>query len=349
VSNRLTRGIRPIIATLAALAAAALLAPTAATATPDTPGDQPSIASVQKRLGELALQNSQLVEKYDQAKQDVTDKQLAATKAAALARRAAAAFDAGRDRLAKTVAAQYESGSFSATGALLESRSNENYLEQLATLRMLADHTSAVVKGLDTAEQNARSAQGKAATLLASAKAKRAELAKQKKHVGAQITKYKDLLERLNAAQRRAFERAQSPQVSKTVVEQIKSTPVVHASSAAAEKAVKFALAQVGKPYVWGAAGPGSYDCSGLTMSAWATAGVSLPHSAARQYNYGTHVSFNELQPGDLLFFYQPIGHVTIYIGDGMMVSAPQTGQDVEVIPAKAFGSDFTGATRLVN
>ena len=86
----------------------------------------------------------------------------------------------------------------------------------------------------------------------------------------------------------------------------------------------------------------------GLTMAAWASAGVSLPHSAAGQYNYGHHVSFNDLQPGDLLFFYQPIGHVTIYIGNGMMVSAPQTGETVKVIPADTFGSSYTGATRLV-
>jgi cell wall-associated NlpC family hydrolase len=82
-------------------------------------------------------------------------------------------------------------------------------------------------------------------------------------------------------------------------------------------------------------------------MAAWASAGVSLPHSAAGQYDYGRHVSFANLQPGDLLFFYQPIGHVTIYIGDGLMVSAPETGENVSVVPANEFGSNFVGATRL--
>jgi cell wall-associated NlpC family hydrolase len=98
---------------------------------------------------------------------------------------------------------------------------------------------------------------------------------------------------------------------------------------------------------VFGAAGPSSYDCSGLTMAAWARAGVSLPHSAADQYNYGTHVPEYALQPGDLLFFYQPIGHVTIYIGDGLMVSAPTEGEDVQVVPLSYFQSDYSGATRL--
>jgi cell wall-associated NlpC family hydrolase len=109
---------------------------------------------------------------------------------------------------------------------------------------------------------------------------------------------------------------------------------------------VRFALAQVGKPYVWGAAGPNSYDCSGLTMASWAAAGVSLPHSSALQYGYGEHVSLSDLQPGDLIFMYNPIGHVTIYIGHGMMVSAPQTGQDVMVVPVSEFASDIVGATR---
>jgi cell wall-associated NlpC family hydrolase len=82
-------------------------------------------------------------------------------------------------------------------------------------------------------------------------------------------------------------------------------------------------------------------------MAAWAHGGVSLPHSAAEQYNYGHHVSRDQLQPGDLIFFYQPIGHVTIYIGNGMMVSAPTEGENVSVVPLSAFNDSYTGATRL--
>ena len=74
---------------------------------------------------------------------------------------------------------------------------------------------------------------------------------------------------------------------------------------------------------------------------------MNLPHSAADQYNYGHHVSRNALQPGDLIFFYQPIGHVTIYIGDGLMVSAPTEGEPVQVVSVASFDSDLTGATRL--
>ncbi|MET7321684.1 NlpC/P60 family protein [Streptomyces sp. NPDC005549] len=93
-----------------------------------------------------------------------------------------------------------------------------------------------------------------------------------------------------------------------------------------AEKAIAFARAQIGKPYVWGATGPGSYDCSGLTQAAWKAAGVSLPRVTYDQVNAGTTVSVSQAQPGDLVFFYDDISHVGLYIGDGMMIHAPKPG-----------------------
>jgi cell wall-associated NlpC family hydrolase len=82
-------------------------------------------------------------------------------------------------------------------------------------------------------------------------------------------------------------------------------------------------------------------------MASWRAAGVSLPHSSREQYGYGTHVSVSELQPGDLVFMYNPISHVTIYIGGGMLVSAPQSGQDVSVVPLSSFMNVYAGATRV--
>ncbi|MEV2216241.1 NlpC/P60 family protein [Streptomyces sp. NPDC050997] len=93
-----------------------------------------------------------------------------------------------------------------------------------------------------------------------------------------------------------------------------------------AEKALAFARAQIGKPYVWGATGPGSYDCSGLTQAAWKAAGVSLPRTTYDQVNAGTTVALSAAQPGDLVFFYDDISHVGVYIGNGMMIHAPKPG-----------------------
>ncbi|GGW35308.1 NlpC/P60 family protein [Streptomyces caelestis] len=93
-----------------------------------------------------------------------------------------------------------------------------------------------------------------------------------------------------------------------------------------AEKALAFARAQIGKPYVWGAVGPGSYDCSGLTQAAWKAAGVTLPRTTYDQVDSGTTVPVSQAQPGDLVFFYDDITHVGIYIGNGMMIHAPKPG-----------------------
>lgn len=95
--------------------------------------------------------------------------------------------------------------------------------------------------------------------------------------------------------------------------------------------AVAYALAQVGKAYVWGASGPSAFDCSGLTMAAWSQAGVSLPHNAAAQYNTGRHISESELQPGDLVFYYSGISHVGMYIGNGKIVNALNPGTGVKI------------------
>lgn len=310
---------------------------------------KPSIDSVQKRLGALALKNDQLVEKYDRTKIAYHSAKAGAAKAAAVYRAAAAKLDQAQQEFAASAAAQYEGGAFSSTGALLSSNSGTSYLDQLDTLSMLSSHNAQVVSSFEATQKTAASTKRQAQDALHTAKAKFASVRQQQTETKAQIGKYTQLLETLNAQQRAAWAARISPTVPQAKITKVSSQLAnLHATPVQARTAVKFALAQVGKPYVFGAAGPGSYDCSGLTMSAYAAAGVGLPHSAADQYNYGHHVSANDLQPGDLMFFYQPIGHVTIYIGDGMMVSAPQTGEDVKVVPADTFGSDYTGATRLV-
>ncbi len=114
--------------------------------------------------------------------------------------------------------------------------------------------------------------------------------------------------------------------------------------SGGAGTAVQSAAAQIGKPYEWAAAGPDSFDCSGLTMYAWGKAGVSMAHSAAAQYDAFPHVSRSELQPGDLVFFGSPIHHVGIYEGGGVMINAPQTGEFVR--RDSIARADYVGASR---
>jgi len=106
--------------------------------------------------------------------------------------------------------------------------------------------------------------------------------------------------------------------------------------SGAARTAVSTALAQAGDPYVWGAAGPSSFDCSGLTQYAYAAAGISLPHSSRMQSQMGSSVSSSAMAPGDLLFYYSPVSHVAMYIGNGQMVHASTYGQPVKVVPVSS-------------
>ncbi len=106
--------------------------------------------------------------------------------------------------------------------------------------------------------------------------------------------------------------------------------------SGAAQAAVNAALAQVGDAYVWGAEGPDAFDCSGLTLYAYQAAGISLPHSSSMQSGMGSSVSPSAMQPGDLLFYYSPVSHVSMYVGNGQMVHASTYGQPVQVVPVSS-------------
>jgi cell wall-associated NlpC family hydrolase len=112
------------------------------------------------------------------------------------------------------------------------------------------------------------------------------------------------------------------------------TAPAIPATSSGATIAVRAALSQLGVAYHFGQSAPGAaFDCSGLTMYAWGQAGVSLPHSSRAQYDMLPHVPLSALEPGDLLFYRSPVGHVAVYIGNGQMVHAPQPGEVVKVSP----------------
>ena len=117
-----------------------------------------------------------------------------------------------------------------------------------------------------------------------------------------------------------------------------------HVTNLIGGPAVAYALSKVGNGYVFGAAGPSVFDCSGLTMASWAQAGVALPHNAAAQYASGRHISESELQPGDLVFYYSPIHHVGMYIGNGKIVNALNPGAGVLI--SGLHDMPYSGAVR---
>jgi peptidoglycan DL-endopeptidase CwlO len=196
---------------------------------------------------------------------------------------------------------------------------------------------------LDSTRAQLNAAQAKQESLLASAKGQIQTLVNQ---IEAQRRAAEEAKARADA-QRRARGAAKQPAKSAGGSRRSGAPANVTAAPAPnpnAQVAVNTAMAQIGKPYVYAAAGPDSFDCSGLTMFAWAAAGVQLPHSAAAQYAALPHVSQDQLAPGDLVFYGSPIHHVGMYIGNGQYVHAPQTGDVVKV--ASAFRGDYVGGAR---
>lgn len=320
--------------------------PAFASPTPNPSGAAPAVsaaadgpttaADVTATLASLAHQNEQLAEQFNAAVIDLATKQQAAGAAQVAADQALTQWKQALAQSGTTLTEQFKTTNFSSAGALLTSSSSQNYLDVVSDLAAIAHHNSAVLDRLSAARGKALAAKSAADSAVAQASALRDSLVKQKADVDAKESKYQAMLATLTAPQRQTY-------FSQNTV-QVPANYSVHAGSAVVQKAIDFAMAQRGKPYVWGAAGPGSYDCSGLTMAAFAAAGISLPHSAAGQYNYGTQVPLSAMQPGDLVFFYTPIGHVGIYIGNGMMVSAPTSGDVVKVQP---IFSGAVGAKRL--
>jgi peptidoglycan DL-endopeptidase CwlO len=159
----------------------------------------------------------------------------------------------------------------------------------------------------------------------------RAEAAKQKAALDDRSRQAQDLLDSLEAAQLRRLQAMQAASI-----EPSRSAPRIALhdvpASERAKVAVQTALDQIGDPYVYGATGPDSFDCSGLTMYAWGAAGVALSHSSSVQSTQGTPVSISSLMPGDLVFYYSPVSHVGMYIGGGQVVHAPHPGSSVEVV-----------------
>jgi len=168
-----------------------------------------------------------------------------------------------------------------------------------------------------------------------------AQLAAQKTKLGKLLTARQATLDSLTTAQQ--------GQVAANAVGAGGTTTAVYTgpTNTQAEKAVAFVYAQLGKPYQWGATGPGSYDCSGLVQAAWASAGVSIPRVTYDQWAALPHISVSSLQPGDLLY-YDGEGHVSMYVGDGYIIDAPSTGLDVQKIPMNTdwYAQTFDGAVR---
>ncbi len=355
-STRNAARLRAVIIGIVAAGSAAFLIPTIAAAVPRDPATD-TIASVTQRLDSLSKQSESLAEKYNGAQITLTARQKSADKAQKALRSAVAVYQTARAQLAETVKSQYEGAQFSTAGALLTSTTGANYLDKVEALNLLNAHRSAVVAELIVAKSNADKAQNAAGDALQQAKTVRDTVRKQRADVEVQTKKYTDLLATLNAQQQEAYRNRNAPTTAQlaTTTEapaapaQPAAPPAVGGGSAKAQTAVAYARAQLGKPYVFGAAGPDAFDCSGLTMMAWAAAGVSLPHYAPSQMQNGSVVPIDvsAMLPGDLIFLYPDVGHVEIYAGNGMAISAPQPGDVVKYVSVAYDMPSIVGVRRI--
>jgi cell wall-associated NlpC family hydrolase len=301
---------------------------------PATPAQaEPDIDDVQKRVDTLFHEAEQASERLNDAKLELAELQRDLVSLEADQDRQHTRLDAAREDLQDSIVSAYEGQHISALGAVAVSDDPDAFVSSLSTMTayndlqaQLFDSFATEAKALDLRQRETERRADEVAK-------KQEQLAAEKKTIDAKLAEAEDLLDELKAEEREALLSRDS----------VRLPSGVDASGRAAA-AIRYAMAQVGKSYVYGAAGPNAFDCSGLTMMAWAQAGVGLPHSSSAQYGSGPHVAASDLQPGDLVFYYSPISHVGMYIGNGLIVHAANPGAGVRV--SELYSMPYVGAVR---
>ncbi|MER5792435.1 NlpC/P60 family protein [Streptomyces sp. NPDC001980] len=346
-------GIRtPALAT-AALTSMALFSQTAEAAPSDD--GKPSLEEVEKKVDALYRQAESATEKYNTAKEQTgRQRKQVDTLLDDVARRTDR-LNKAREELGSFAAAQYRTGAdVPDTATFLLADSPQDYFDQDQLMSRLTSRQKGAVDDYVTEQSATMKKRQEASQSLESLTETQGDLKTAKTTVQTKLASARELLSQLTAAEKArlaAIEKRQQEAADRKAAELAKQQAAAadqKASSSStsggsssdsgsgsgsdsayatkAAKAIAFARAQIGKPYVWGATGPGSYDCSGLSQAAWKAAGVSLPRTTYDQVNAGTTVSLADAQPGDLVFFYDDVSHVGIYIGNGMMIHAPKPG-----------------------
>jgi len=340
-------GIRtPALAT-AALTSVALLSQSANAAPAD---DKPSLEEVEKKVDDLYRQAESATDNYNAAKEKTTTQRKQVDTLLEDVARRTEKLNEAREELGSFAAAQYRTGAgASGTATFLLADTPQDYFDQTQLMGRLTNRQkgavddyvseqSATMKKRQEASQSLqtltetqsdlKTAKATVQKKLADAREMLSELTAQEKARLAALEEQKQ-----EAAARKAAELARQQAAAEKAAQETTAPPQGSTSTATdssyatkAAKALAFARAQIGKPYVWGATGPDSYDCSGFTQAAWKAAGVDLPRVTYDQVNAGTTVSLADAQPGDLVFFYDDISHVGLYIGNGMMIHAPKPG-----------------------
>jgi peptidoglycan DL-endopeptidase CwlO len=323
-------GLRRLLVPVVAVAAAGATLTTGLAGSAQASGS-PTLKQLIAAANQLSNQIDVLSQQWDALKIQLTETRAEVKIAKETAARDLALLGTYEHAIGQIAAQGYMTGGVSPALQLLETNNPQRFLasasimlqlqhENGGKLKLVMAARNAAVRAEQTAAQEERHARSLTATM-------------QQKVQAIQVRENK-----LNSA---AFSKATA------IFEQTGHYPAqaVHGDSIGAQ-ALRWALSRIGYPYVWGAAGPHAFDCSGLVVWSYAQIGISLEHFTGDLWNEGEHIPRTELQPGDLVFFYADLGHVGIYIGNGLMVDAPTFGQDVQVQPV--FWSAYAGAVRIV-
>ncbi|WP_432011446.1 NlpC/P60 family protein [Streptomyces cucumeris] len=302
-------------------------------------------AQVKARVDRYRVEAEEAAEKYNGVREKADTARRALGELRDEAARRTARLNTARNALGAYATAQYRAGTVAPTLQLALSSSPDEYLQRASLAERAAGRQAATITGITRQEKALRRVRGAAADRLAELRSSQEALSRHKRAVEKKLAAADRLLDRLTAEQRRRLAGRERPG-ARTAPAAGGAAAQAPATTGRAARAVAFAHAALGKPYVWGATGPHGYDCSGLTQAAWKSAGVALPRTTYTQINAGRRVGRSQLAPGDLVFFYSGISHVGIYIGDGRMIHAPHPGAPVRVAPIDQM--PFAGASRPV-
>ncbi|CAM5553122.1 hypothetical protein SAVIM338S_04500 [Streptomyces avidinii] len=303
---------------------------------------QPTPSQVKAEVDRLYEEAEAATEQYNGAKVKADDAERSLAGLQDETARKTDQLNSTRNALGSLAATQYRSGTLGAAVQLVMSDSPQQYLDRAALIAHAGNRNAADISIVRRKVDEVGQLKEQAAGRLADLRARQGELAGHKAEIESKLAEAQRLLDKLTAEQRAAYE-AQSAGGAAAARPAAPAPPVPSDGSRAA-RAVAFAYGAIGKPYVWGATGPGSFDCSGLTQAAWRAAGVSLPRTTYTQINAGQRVSRDQLTPGDLVFFYSGVTHVGMYVGNGQMIHAPRPGSTVRLAPVDSM--PWAGASR---
>ncbi|MEV7589208.1 NlpC/P60 family protein [Streptomyces sp. NPDC089922] len=305
---------------------------------------RPTTGQITAEVDRLYEEAEAATERYNGAKDraDEAERELAGLREETARR--TEQLNTARGALGTLAASQYRSGSLGTAVQLALADDPQEYLAQASFISRAGERNAAGITTVRRKLDEVGALRERASGRLADLSARRDELAGHKAEIEGKLAAAKQLLAKLTAEERAAYE-AQAPgNASPATAAPAAAPPPAPADGSRAARAVAFAYGAIGKPYVWGATGPGSYDCSGLTQAAWRSAGVTLPRTTYTQINAGRRVSRDQLAPGDLVFFYSGVTHVGLYVGNGQMIHAPRPGSTVRLAPIDSM--PWAGASR---